>query len=358
MSKVTNIIIQNINSEYSLGKYLNINVVIMNKNRYINATKFCADHKKDLFRYFETTRSKKTQKGLEDMCLINMSDQKIKISKNVSKKIIGTYVHPKLMADIASWVSFNMYFTITNLIDKYNENVAEEEKNKIIQKKNILLKKKDDALEEKDDIIDKKDDKIDELMKKLDKFEKKSDKNSKKMCKKVDKVLKINKQIKSDVKTIVKDRVIQTGESKDLNHLILIENNKEDDDFKPQYTVLRVMKSGINSAIKKHNKKYKKMKQLLDIDYNPNTIVLWKVIKNRLKKEKRVKFHEHNGHISGMSFNLKNNTTQTELIDIFKKEHKKRLNTNISSDDEISDSESDSSDSDESDSDSDSSDDE
>jgi len=125
----------------------------------------------------------------------------------------------------------------------------------------------------------------------------------------------VNKKICTGVKSLVKDRVVHTGKSKDLNHLILIRNNKEDKEYEPQYTVLRVMKANINSALNRHREKHKKMKQLLDINYNPNTIILWKCIKNKLIKSKKIiKSKKYN---SGMNFNLSDGFSQSDLIDVF-----------------------------------------
>jgi len=301
MAQHTNITTKKINSRYSSGKYLDIDVIIMTKNGYINATDFCSTHKKQSKRYFELPRSNKIRKAIEKRYDVEIEKQTILIESGESKQLLGKYVHPKLLTDIASWISTDLYFKITDLVENYN-----------VKEKNRLLKEQKQLLGEKDD-------KIDELTKLVQ--------DIKKDTKKIDKVLKINKSMKKDIKSIVVDRVIHTGKDKDYDHLILIENDTKDEKFKPQYTVLRVMKANIGSTIKKHKKKYPRMDELLNIQCNPNTIILWKCIKNRLISNKQIKTHEFDNHRSGMSFNLYKDCTQEDLIDIFHEEHKKRLKT-------------------------------
>lgn len=80
------------------------------------------------------------------------------------------------------------------------------------------------------------------------------------------------------------------------------------------------------------------MKVLLDINYSPNSIALWNLIKKKLKNKKII--------VKGMSFNLIKSDdsdsddesdsdsddddkeyTEADLINDFRKWHKKRLET-------------------------------
>jgi len=78
------------------------------------------------------------------------------------------------------------------------------------------------------------------------------------------------------------------------------------------------------------------MKKILDIDENPNGIILWKCIKDTLVKQKKIT-------VSGMNFDVRNDDEsdndsdsdddiigiydEDDLIKDFKKIHKKRLST-------------------------------
>jgi hypothetical protein len=144
------------------------------------------------------------------------------------------------------------------------------------------------------------------------------------------KIIGLNKKISRTVKIIAKDRVLPPPSENDINHLTLIRNNSKDNsDY--EYTVLRTQKLSINSALKKHKKSFPKMKTILEIDAAPNGMILWKLIKDRLKKRGNIKVH-------GMHFDIVQNDdsesdndndeyTEKDLIRDFKKMHKKRLNT-------------------------------
>jgi len=72
-----------------------------------------------------------------------------------------------------------------------------------------------------------------------------------KLKKDTSKILKVNKHISKKLNVVVKDRVIHTGYKKDINHLMLIRNNSNKSD-EYEYTVIRTMKSNVETAIKKH----------------------------------------------------------------------------------------------------------
>ena len=68
-----------INDDYSEGVYLNTKVIIMNDNGYINATKFCTQHKKELHRSFELDRKDTTMKIIQEMEGILIKDQTLDV---------------------------------------------------------------------------------------------------------------------------------------------------------------------------------------------------------------------------------------------------------------------------------------
>jgi len=337
---IKDIIINKINDKYSRGTYADFSVILMNKNGYINATKLCqlAKENKPFFEWTKTNISKRFYAAASKES--GLDRNKLEYVDNVSsdKKLRGTYVHPLLIPHIASWASEDFGMKVSNIVNKYF--VSKE-----IKKKDEMIRKKDDTIDELKQMLEdfKKEslDKLNEMkheskktkkesMAKLDKMEKKADASDKKITK----VLKLNKDMARKINVIAHDRVIHTGRKQDINHLILIRNNsKKKTDY--EYTVLRTMKSSVCSAIKKHKESFPKMKEILNIDENPNGIMLWKNIKDRLVKQHKI-------IVSGMNFDINNKYynnddsdddnsdieyDEDDLIKDFKKIHKERLKT-------------------------------
>ena len=55
---LTSLIYENITDGYSYGKYDDFNIIIMNSNGYINATKLCTAHGKEFKAWFKNISSK------------------------------------------------------------------------------------------------------------------------------------------------------------------------------------------------------------------------------------------------------------------------------------------------------------
>ncbi len=309
-----------INDDYSEGIFLDTCVYIMNENGFINASKFCSEYGKELHRYFHTDRSKITMKGIEDYFSIEIDEQTVLVTKGTQKILLGKYVHPKLLVDIASWISIELQFKIAKIVDDYNVKCCNDIKEK------ELLKKNEKITEQKSEIKELK--LMIQEMKRDAKEQYNNLKNDNNILKSDTKeIININKDMSRKINVIAKDRVIPTGDSKDVNHLILIRNNSNKKDAF-QYTVLRVMKQSMNSAIKKHKLKFPKMKKVLDIDGNPSGMNLWKRIKTKLYDDKKIAINQ-----TGMSFDLINpedcdeEYTEDDLVDDFRQIHNKRLKT-------------------------------
>jgi hypothetical protein len=147
-----------INDKYSRGQYGDSEIIIMNDNNYINATKLCNNailltNSKKPFKNWKTNAN--TNKIIHEISLLtNISMDDLMIyrttgSKNLTE-IRGTYVHPMLITHIAYWVSpifavkigvwieewkqyskknsLNYYDALSNLVPSNNNN-----KEKIIQ---------------------------------------------------------------------------------------------------------------------------------------------------------------------------------------------------------------------------------
>ncbi len=103
-----------INEQYSKGLYNDVPVIIMNKNKYVNASKYCTIFNKELKRYFELPRCKDKMINIEKKCNIKQSTLTIMIRKNVHTKLHGKYVHLLLLKDIIRWIQSSKEKIIQN----------------------------------------------------------------------------------------------------------------------------------------------------------------------------------------------------------------------------------------------------
>jgi hypothetical protein len=334
---INNITFKNINNEFSLGKYGKLDVIIMKSKSYINATHLCNYFDKQFRHWKENKQSQNLLTGLSE--LIGIPKEKLIITiKSVTNRLRGTYVHSKLISNIAGWASPKFALTICNIVDKYMENKALLKKEKIIKKQKMSIKKKDQLLEKrdlsikkkdksikkKDQLLEKKECKIDVMSKKMDKLldtNKKMDTKLKHLMKSNNTIINQNDEISNKLDSACDARVVPTGRSRDVNHLIIVHNNINYDDYKKNdivydYSVLRVIKNNSTSLLNKHKIRYPNMVTILNIDGSPNAVILWKRIRGKLNEKIEV---------NGCNFNLKKKYTKPMLIRDIRDVHAERF---------------------------------
>ena len=105
---------------------------------------------------------------------------------------------------------------------------------------------------------------------------------NKKANKRLKQILKISHELKNQndnisykLDSVCDDRVIPTGKTKDIGHLILIKNNidlddYDDDEYVYEYTVLRIIQNNLNKLYTNHKIEYPNCKILknMKILYN------------------------------------------------------------------------------------------
>lgn len=316
---VKNIIFEDINDDYSYGKLGPFNVMIMNKNGYVNATKLCKDDGREYYKWSENKRSKELMKALGE---INSSKMRPRIRGGYDGPFIkvnntinltrGTYVHPELIIDIACWCSPTYALKVNRIMIEYH---AKE------------------YIEEKDKMLKKKDDKIDKMSKKMDTMiegNKELIKGNKTLKKQVKVLMCQNNKIsKQNAKTHeqnedivdmlenITDHVVVPGKHGDGHMFFLIKNNDEDtEDTVYNYHVFRVMRKDANKKIIEHKIKHPNMTILLRIDHTPNSINLWNRVKTALSK--KIEY-------TGCRVNLKKKYTQKVFVDDIKMIHNERF---------------------------------
>ena len=95
------IIFEYIDQKYAYGKYGDFKVIMMTKNRYINATKLCTENKRRFDNWLRNESNKQ---------LINFVNNKLDFNSIITIKggnnqlVTGTYVHELLIDDIIKWM--------------------------------------------------------------------------------------------------------------------------------------------------------------------------------------------------------------------------------------------------------------
>lgn len=319
---IKNVIFKKINGEYSWGKYGDFNVVMMNKNGYINVTKLCADaktktgKKKDFFNWKANSQSKALISDFSSLLGISRSELFLTIMGGRITKIMGTYAHPYLIPHIASWASTKFAVKVSKIVNEYYANKAIAEKEK-------LLQKKDDKIDKLTKNIKKQTTEIKTLVKdnkKQTESINKMDNRIKRLLKKNDEIYDINQEISYKIDAISDDRVIK-GKKSDNNIFILIKNNEDPDEYDEdelyyEYYAIRTMKGSYNKTIMKYRERHPYMEIVLKINYTPNSVNLWKRIKERLRNIITT---------SGNYFNIGAKYTENKLVRKIKEIHNEIL---------------------------------
>ena len=131
---------ESINSQFSKARYIGVEVVLMNENGYVNATKLCEDGGKRFDNWVEN----KSNKGKIEFLYRNQQMKLDSAGKRVESKPItiqindgnmeedldqvrGTYVHPYLLPHIASWISNEIACRTSTVMLNYANKKHKEE---------------------------------------------------------------------------------------------------------------------------------------------------------------------------------------------------------------------------------------
>jgi hypothetical protein len=132
------IIFEDINQEYAWANYLGIKVMIMKSVGYVNVTKMCNEYsKKDFFHWKENKKSQELLKYYTDKFKTNDIPVLIINATETGIKYRGTYAHPKLVLNIACWISNDFYDKVSDIITEYNNNNQERERLEAEHKKSL-----------------------------------------------------------------------------------------------------------------------------------------------------------------------------------------------------------------------------
>ncbi len=334
MSDITVLSYEKIDNDFCKAKYGDFDVIMMLKNGYINATKLCSKGDKRYENWYQTKGNKELIQ-----CANQGSKQPITIPIKKGPQyhhINGTFVHPKLIPHIASWISPQFAMKVSEIVTNYLIKEKEEQikqKNEIIKKQELELKADKVTIGEKDteitdlrqmmremrEILNAQNEKLDMMTESLEESHDKLDLSNEKL----DIQTEITESIAKKLKIAVEDRVLKSKYKDKIELCALIKNfddNKRPDNEAStrQYKVMRVQMANYERAMTKQKKIYPNAKEIYRIDCTPNSVSLFHTIKDTWNGRKIQTYMT--------SFDLIGNTTIQMVIDLMNRKHAERLN--------------------------------
>jgi hypothetical protein len=289
---LNNIIFENIDEDYAYRKYADFTVIIMKKNRYINATRLCNEHGKKLDKWTRNDGNKELIELVNNKIIYSFSPTPytalvtnndklynntsiIQIQSTKHKGILrGTYVHELLIPHIASWISPRFGIMVSEIINNH----IVTEYIKTLNQKDTIIKERDDKIEELIKLMKESDIKAEKRTRKIiDKLEDthlKLDETSEQLNETNIKLTCVNKKLN----IAVEDRVPQTKNIEKLEDFVLLKSKKKRINYR--YYGVRGQPNYVN---RKSNKKIIEDKyiEILRINNVSNAVNLW----NRLKEQ-------------------------------------------------------------------------
>ena len=119
---ITKLAYEKINDRYSMATYLGLKCIMDMTTGYINATKFCSlasDESKRFDNYIRSDRYKKLLEYMESSPEYS-GELSIQITTGINE-LRGTYLHPDLLLDLASWISPIVFLKINNIINEWRK---------------------------------------------------------------------------------------------------------------------------------------------------------------------------------------------------------------------------------------------
>jgi hypothetical protein len=127
---ITNLACKKINDKYYKAVYLGLDCIMDMTTGYINATKFCSlasDESKRFDNYIRTDRYKKLFDYMERSPEYSFHQYiSIQITTGIND-LRGTYLHPDLLLDLASWISPIVLIKVTKILNEWRKMSTDNE---------------------------------------------------------------------------------------------------------------------------------------------------------------------------------------------------------------------------------------
>jgi hypothetical protein len=310
----TKLAYEKINDKYSKAKYGDFDVIMDIDNGYINATKLCNDGGKRMCKWLENKNSKEFIKFFENNCTCYPNSGSSYELRNgpTCHNINGTYVHPKLITHIASWISPSFALKVSEIVNNFLVREREEEIRKLTGDKSELVKmleatdkRREEAEKRAEAMLLKMTLQNEKTHVKLDKTQDKLDKTHVKL----DKTKVTLKRIETRVEKIVKE-VVPPAKQISLHEqfgIMKLFDSEGKRDYKVYCTQKRCVAKAKNSILKI----YPKAELIKEIKPNPNAKNFLHTLKEKYGSGKQTKIK-----VSYNFINLVGNVTEEELINM------------------------------------------
>ena len=192
---ITNLAYEKINDKYSKAKYGEFDVIMDMTTGYINATKLCTDGGKQVKAWLRNDGNKELIKYFENSHRSNFTPMTNILTGGQNSDLRGTYVHPKLITHIASWVSPAFAWKVSEIVN------------------NFLIKEKEDEIMKTKFLVKQKDCKIDELKIMLEK-----ESEERRQSEKVNKQLLLDMKLQNEKTHTKLDKTEKTLEKAEIDN--------------------------------------------------------------------------------------------------------------------------------------------
>ena len=193
--------------------------------------------------------------------------------KNLPNYLRGTYVHPKLIPHIASWVSPEFALKVSDIVEEY-----------IIKEYRDTIRQKNGEIDEMKQIIKELREKTDQVIDKLDITNGQLRQTNHKLDNanyKLDVSLENNLVVIDKLERVSKQRVPIELMSTPLEELLGIFCSDEKEDY--DYIVIRGQWRHLNQTLKSLKNRYPKLRELITFGKQPNPVESWNRCKDELK---------------------------------------------------------------------------
>ena len=201
---ITKLAYEKINERYSKAKYLGLECVMDTQTGYINATKFCtaaSGGKKRFDNYLRSDRYKNliAEYTEEESSPHFRVEPSIQVTDG-SYELRGTYFNPKLLLDLASWVSAAAYTRASEIVMNALVRERDDEIRRLEGKNCDLVKMMEESEKKREEAEKRAEDMLSKMILQNEKTHIKLDETSEKLDDaKID-----NKKLKVTLKRVVK----------------------------------------------------------------------------------------------------------------------------------------------------------
>ncbi len=310
---LTEIVYEQINPEYGRGSYAGIEVIVMMKNGYVNATKLCQLGGKRFAKYCQNDSYKNL---LDELVNQYRSTSSFTItikggSDAISTTVAGTYVHRDLIPHIASWISARFGMLVSRIVNVQIVRFCKEQMRvkddridhlmfEIKAQREEMNRKLDDAKEERTYLIQQNEMLLQDVNILTEKCESYGDNLDFTMLKLID----------------TADISVPEPSSSGLKEmLVIVRRRKNPLNCEFNHEVIRAQKRSINQRIASQKTSYPECEIIFSTE-NANSVNLFNRFRESCKESKKAIFLRNSLRLNGI--------TEEEFIDTIRGLHEYR----------------------------------